>query len=92
MNFRLRYISGILIFGFFDIYSLIIIIFPSIKYDKKIFLGIGVPLFFIALILEKKLGFLIDKYKLFFTILGAVVLLIAFGVLLLTSFGIISLT
>ena len=46
---------------------------PSIKHDKKILFGVGILLFFLGIFLEKKWGYMIDKYKKFFIIVGLVV-------------------
>lgn len=73
MNLRIRYICGILVLIFVDIYLLLIMKIPSIKHDKKILFGVGILLFFLGIFLEKKWGYMIDKYKKFFIIVGLVV-------------------
>ena len=82
MNFKIRYICGILVLIFVDIYLLLIIKVPSIKYDKKFLFGVGIILFFIGIFLEKKFGYLIDKYRNFFIILGVVVGIISVLILM----------
>ena len=72
MKLRLRYIYGILSLLCVDVFFLIDISSENTISSEWIYIGI-LPVLFVGNILNKKFGYIVDKHKDLFTIIGLLV-------------------